>query len=297
MIKISFFPSTKITQPTTMALGDFLRLENHIGLVQAIRSEQDKEKRTELKKLLPCATISGTFKKRCIEGLLEYNGLLCLDFDEADNPGQTPEMMKATLAEFDETFYAATSVGGKGVFALVKTNNTDAANHPRLCDFMRTAFLGAGLLADPSCKDVSRLRYASWDPEAHSNPHAGVFDAKKYIAKLIEAEQKKAKSAGPVTTGSERTRGAVEAYLRAQAERRIDITTPYNDWLRVGFAFVSEFGAEGESYFHQASQFHPDYNYEKTSKKYASMLKSGARAFIGTFFKVCQEHGINFNKA
>lgn len=296
MFKISYFPSTKITQPTTIELGDFLRIDSHIEIVQAIRAEQDKDRRTELKKGLPCATISGTFSKRCIEGLLEYNGLLCLDFDEADNPGQTPEDMKATLAQFDEIFYAATSVGGKGVFALVKTNNTDAANHPRLCDFMRTAFLGAGLFADPSCKDVSRLRFASYDPDAHNNPGAGTFDAQKYIAKLIEAEHAKAKSTGPVTTGTERTRGAVEAYLRAQAERKIDITTPYNDWLRVGFAFVSEFGASGESYFQQASQFHPDYNYEKTAKKYASMLKSGPKAFIGTFFKVCQEHGINFKK-
>lgn len=290
---VSYFPTTFITQPTTITLGDFLRSTDHVGLVEAVRGEEDKAKRTELKKGLPCATISGTFSKREITGLIAYNGLLCIDFDEADNPGLSPLAIKETLAQFDEVAYASTSVGGKGVFAIIQTNNTDPAQHPRLCDFMRTAFLGADLFSDPSCKDISRLRYASHDPEAHYNPHAGVFDAVKYLAQLVEAERLKIKNAPAVTSSSERTRNRVEAYLELQASARRDITTPYNNWLRVGFALISEFGSEGETYFHRASQFHPDYDYHKTAKKYASMLKSGAsRAFIGTFFKVCQEQGI-----
>lgn len=290
---VSFFPNSFITQPSTIALGDFLHSTEHVGVVQAVRAEQDKARRSELKKGLPCATISGTFSKREIEGLIEYNGLLCIDFDEADNPGLSPEEIKASLAQFDEVSYAATSVGGKGVFAIIQTNNTDPKQHSRLCDFMRTAFLGADLASDPSCKDVCRLRYASHDPEAHYNPHAGIFDAVKYLAQLQEAERRKIRQNQNVTTGSERTRNRVEAYLQTQAAMRRDITTPYNNWLRVGFALISEFGHEGEAYFQRASQFHPDYDYQKTAKKYASMLKSGAaHAFIGTFFKVCHEQGI-----
>jgi len=292
-ILVSFFPNSFITQPETVALGDFLRSVAHVALVEAVRAETDKAKRSELKKCLPCATISGTFSKREIASLVQYNGLLCIDFDEADNPGQTPEAIKETLAQFDEVAYAATSVGGKGVFAIIQTNNTDPKQHPRLCDFMRTAFLGADLVSDPSCKDISRLRYASYDPEFHYNPHAGIFDAVKYLAQLEEAERQKIKNAPAVTSSSERTRNRVEAYLELQASHRRDITTPYNNWLRVGFALISEFGSEGETYFHRASQFHPDYDYHKVAKKYASMLKSGSsRAFIGTFFKVCHEQGI-----
>lgn len=292
-IPVSYFPNSFITQPATIALGAFLRSTEHVGLVEAVRAEPDKAKRSELKKSLPCATISGTFKKREIAGLSQYNGLLCIDFDEADNPGQTPEAIKETLAQFDEVAYAATSVGGKGVFAIIQTNNTDPKQHPRLCDFMRTAFLGADLVSDPSCKDISRLRYASYDPEAHYNPHAGLFDAVKYLAQIEEAERRKIKNAPQVTTSSERTRNRVEAYLEIQAAHRRDITTPYLNWLRVGFALISEFGSEGETYFQRASQFHPDYDYHKTAKKYASMVKSGAsRAFIGTFFKVYHEQGI-----
>lgn len=292
-IPVSFFPNSFITQPATVALGDFLRYTDHIGLVEAIRAETDKAKRSELKKGLPCATISGTFAKREIAGLNQYNGLLCIDFDEADNPGITPQEIKENLSQFDEVAYAATSVGGKGVFAIIQTNNTDPKQHPRLCDFMRTAFLGADLISDPSCKDISRLRYASYDPDAHYNEHAGIFDAVKYLAQLAEAERQKIKNAPAITSSSERTRNMVEAHLDIQAAQRRDITTPYNNWLRVGFALVSEFGAEGETYFQRASQFHPDYDYHKTAKKYASMLKSGAsRAFIGTFFKVCHEQGI-----
>lgn len=292
-IPVSFFPNSFITQPATIALGDFLRYLDHVGIVEAVRAEEDKAKRSELKKSLPCATISGTFTKREIAGLSHYNGLLCIDFDEADNPGQSPEAIKENLAQFDEVAYAATSVGGKGVFAIIQTNNTDPKQHPRLCDFMRTAFLGADLVSDPSCKDISRLRYASYDPEAHYNPHAGIFDAVKYLAQIEEAERLKIKNAPSVTTSSERTRNRVEAYLELQAAHRRDLTAQYKDWLRVGFALISEFGSEGETYFHRASQFHPDYDYQKVSKKYASMLKSGAnRAFIGTFFNVCHEQGI-----
>ena len=54
---------------------------NSAETVKKIRAEKDKEKRNELKKLLPAICFSGTFNKRNDKSLLEHSGLICLDFD------------------------------------------------------------------------------------------------------------------------------------------------------------------------------------------------------------------------
>jgi len=54
---------------------------NSAETVKNIRAEKDKDKRNELKKLLPAICFSGKFNKRNDKSLLEHSGLICLDFD------------------------------------------------------------------------------------------------------------------------------------------------------------------------------------------------------------------------
>ena len=54
---------------------------NSKDIVKKIRSERDKEKRNELKKLLPAICFSGKFTKRNDSSLTQHSGLICLDFD------------------------------------------------------------------------------------------------------------------------------------------------------------------------------------------------------------------------
>lgn len=290
--QISLFKNAKSTEPVTVRLLDFLTSKKHRERVEAVRRAETKEEKDNLKKSLPAATISGIFEVRKVEQVRVYNGLICMDFDGKDNPGITPEVMKNILASIDAVSYAAISVGGAGVYAIIPTNNTDIAQHPRICDFLRTVLLQAGILADPSCKDITRLRFISYDPDPHYNAHPVIFDAVRFLSEL-KAREKAALSPTMAALPSDRTRYKVERYLEAIEGGCNDVTTHYLDWLQIGFAFASEFGSEGENYFHRASQFNPSYDYQKTAVKYAEILKNGGGTVrIGSFFFICHNNGI-----
>ena len=106
---ISLFKNARSTDPVPVKLEAFLKNQRHREKVLAIRAASP-EQRSELKKNVVAATISGTFKVRNMEGIAYYNGLVCLDFDGKDNPDHTPESMKSTLAEYSEVLYAGTSL-------------------------------------------------------------------------------------------------------------------------------------------------------------------------------------------
>lgn len=290
--QISLFKDAHSTEPVTVRLIDFLTSKKHRDRVEAVRLAETKDQKDALKKTLPAATISGIFEVRKSDQVKHYNGLICMDFDGKDNPDVSPEEMKKILAGFDSVAYAALSVGGAGVYAIIPTNNIDAAQHGRICNFLRTVFLETGILADPSCKDITRLRFISFDLSPHFNPHPVTFDAVRFLDDL-KAKERAALKRRAAAPASDRTRYRVERYIEAIESGCNDVTHDYEDWLRIGFALASEFGADGENYYHQASQFNPHYDYQKTSLKYAELLKNGGgRIRIATFFYICQKNGI-----
>lgn len=291
-IQISWFKNAHSTDPQTVTLGNFLSNKDCLNQIEAVRAAETKEEKDKLKKALPAATISGVFTARKIEGLAHYNGLVCLDFDAPDNPNATPEQIKQTLSDFDAVAFASLSVGGKGVFAIIPTNLTDPVQHPRICDFLRTVFLKTNLLADPSCKDISRLRFCSYDPAPYHNPAPEIFDAVRFLVDLKEREKEVLRPTS-FAAPSDYTRFRVEKHIEAAESGCNDVTDNYLTWLKIGFALASEFGSDGENYYHRISQFHPKYDYQKTALKYAELLRNGSgRVRIGTFFKLLADNGI-----
>lgn len=295
-INISVFKSATATEPTTVALATFLTSVRHRDKILALRAEPDKKKRDELKKTLPAATISGTFIRRAAGQIESYNGLVCLDFDAGDNPSLSPAEMKYILSAFPEVAYAAVSVGGAGVFAIIPTNNRDPTRHAAVVDLLGMATKAHGLIYDRACKDVSRLRFVSYDPDAYWNQTPQYFDTEF----LFQIQQPKADIRPPrAMVFRERamgtppdTRSKVESYIQALEGSCRDVTENYDDWLKIGFALASEFGSEGESYFQRVSQFNPKYNPQDASKKFENALKNGKRVKIGTFFKILHDQNI-----
>lgn len=258
------------------------------AIIDRIRSESSKENRNALKKYLPAATMSGTFQQRNAAGILEYNGIICLDFDQADNPDWTPETIKEHLAAIPEIAYAGTSCSGGGVFALIQTNNTNPALHGRIVDFLRACFLQDGLQIDVACKDVCRLRFVSYDPDPLINPMPEVYDAVAYIERANRNATQPRPASGQHNAGLR-----LEKYVECLEGRRVDITNAYEKWVLVGLALASELGTAGETIFQRVSQFHPKYDPVATAKKYAELCRSGSgRVTIATFYKFCHENGI-----
>lgn len=295
---ISVFRSAQSTQAVATRLGVFLSSEKHKERVLAIRAETEKKLRDERKKTLPAATISGTFQHRSVAGIQQYNGLVCIDFDAHDNPHNTPAGMKAILSDMKEVAYAGLSVSGTGVFAIIPTNLTDPERHAAVVDLLGTALAECDLYYDRACKDVCRLRFVSYDPDAYWNPAPRIFDASTLIQALdAKAAEEAASRPRPLHLPHPNRAGSsiekkVEQYIESIEATHSDITTQYDVWMRLGMALATEFGSRGEQYFQRISQFHPKYNPSEIEKKYLNFIQSARSVRIGTFFKLCNDHGI-----
>lgn len=294
---ISVFRSAQSTEPVTSRLGAFLDSKKYRDRVLAVRAVSDKKQRDELKKALPAATVSGVFTRRAAAGLEQYNGLVCLDFDAKENPGRTPEEMRAILREFEEVAYAGLSVSGQGVFAVIATNNAEPAQHGRVVDLLGQVLAQYDLYYDRACKDVCRLRFVSYDPEAYWNITPAQFDARAMLAHHAEKQddpgrRPRAVSLPKPAGDNSTTEKKVQALVDAIEAQRADITGIYEDWMRLGMALATEFGAAGETYFHRISQYHPKYDPREIEKKYAEFCRNARRVHIGTFFHICTQHNI-----
>lgn len=89
------------------------------------------------------------------------------------------------------------------------------------------------------------------------------------------------------------TRGRLEALIAQLKASGTDITSGYNDWLKVGFALAAEFGESGRGYFHEISALYSGYERQECDKKYDQCLKSDTgKTNIGTIFYLAEQQGI-----
>ena len=89
----------------------------------------------------------------------------------------------------------------------------------------------------------------------------------------------------------------VTAVARELVSRGIDITTPYDNWIHLGFALANGLGERGRELFHQLSAINAEYEQKECDKKYSSLLRGGREGItIGTFFKMAQDAGINLSE-
>ena len=85
-------------------------------MVTDIRTTQDKDKASELKKNLPSICFSGKFTERKDECLVEHSGYLILDFDHVEDI----DYKKHEVFKYEFVKAAWVSPSGNGVKALVK---------------------------------------------------------------------------------------------------------------------------------------------------------------------------------
>ncbi len=222
--------------------------------VLAYRQEKSEEK----KRQLPAVTPSGQFKKQGKEGLVEHSGVICIDIDAKDNEGIN---MRNLLT--DEYLLAMhLSTGGEGYAAYFKVDpnkHLDAflALEKRLADKYH-------IIIDPACKDVSRLRFVSFDTEAYlATKPIPVF--KSYLPKSKSA---------PIMKVYPHGEHDIE-FIMAQIEsKRIDLTDSYADWIKIGFAIASKYKEAGYDLFHRISQISSKYKPEQCEKKYKQLCQS-----------------------
>jgi len=283
--KISYYSNVEDNVGTEISLRDFLFCDQYKEQIEAIRSITNEEVQKSLKKQLPLATISGTFAPtRKTKNLVNHSNLLCVDIDKKDNMGVAWfDDLKHEWHNIPQILYAAHSVRGEGWFAIFRIAYPE--KHRAQFEALQRDFANSGLVIDKSCKDVSRMRTISYDPNPYVNE-----DATLYIKVWVE---QKPTFHVPYSGGDEMEQ--VEKCCRIIAHHGIDITNTYDDWFYVGAALAS-LGERGRKLFHLVSSQNAKYKAAETNKKFDNFLRNVSCINIGTFFHICAQYGINWKE-
>ena len=252
-------------------LLDYIREGQWQDDVLAVRNGK-KDKAT-----LAAACMSGVFTERKIAGLTRHSGLICIDIDDVDDPQE----LKSFLCPDKYVYAAFVSAGGKGLALLFRINpDKHAEAFEGLQEYLYTQYQ---VIADPSCRDVSRARFVSYDPYLYHNERAEKFCQypKKQPAALKKIPE-------IVFVKSD-----FDNIVHEIVARRLDITDGYHAWLRIGFAIADRFAEAGRTYFHQVSQCNADYRPDLCDRQYTNCLKAKKTGItIASFYYYAKQAGI-----
>ena len=268
-----------------MTIPSWINSTKHMDKILVIRACEDKKQQDILKKQLPAATMTGVFSQRGAEYLTLPSGFMGFDLDGKDNPDLDMEEAKEYIINVMGATYCASSATNTGLWGLYRIPMLNSVHYAEdyagyyrmLCKVFENC-KECKMILDPSCKDVSRLRFYSYDENARYSPDGIVFEYKDEIKKPI-ARRTQSRS-GTRKHSEDKVRQCILIIERC----RIDITKTYTDWWAAGCAIASEFGEYGRGFFHQVSQFHSEYDPERTDEKYDECLKTNNIGIATLFF-------------
>ena len=256
------------------------QVEKIRALYPADLSDKEAKKRyQEAKRALPNFTISGNFTKCENDKLGKFSGFIGLDFDNLEDV----DTAISELACDNYTVALFKSVSGLGLCLIVRV---EQGRFLDAFEALEKYYLERyGYAVDPSGKNIARRRYVSYDDRARiCNPEAPIF--KGYLPKKAKKPEK------PFFYVN--SRDDIEHVFKQIEDKAVDIAPNYEDWYQLGYAFLAEFGDNGEQYFQRASQYHPDYHPDKVAKKWAMLCRQKSRTItIAKFFSLAKKAGLD----
>jgi len=255
------------------SLLDMIRNGDHQDAVIKVRNEPNKERRQELKSKVPNFTVSGRFTRREDSALVQHSGLIAIDFDDVADL----TLMRKRLIADPYTFALFTSISGYGLCCIVKIlPDKHVESFEGLEDYYWKTL---EVTIDPSCRNISRTRYVSFDPDLYHNPEAQVF-------RDIRKPRKVERPQHYIHTDAKFER-VVNAIDR-------DITGDYRQWRDIGFAIAATYGAEGWPAFDQISRYGLTYREDLCKKQYDACCKqANGKITISTFYYHAKANGID----
>lgn len=276
MNKVSIFENATSTDPIeNITIDDFLQAVKYgkwQSQVEAVRAEQDAEKRKSLKVKLPSVTISGTFSKRDEKYLIDHSGFICIDIDGFSD--------KAPLLADKYTYALFKSVSGGGLACLVKVNPQKHKDSFRW--LQKYYFESYGIVVDPKPQNVASLRFISYDPDLFIND-------KSKTSLTIKEKTVRVQSL-PVIISDDK----ISVLISEAVSRGIDIAPDYSSYINLAFALVDGFGEAGRSWFHSLCSTNSKYNSLHADRQYNISLKRGSKSGIsvGTLYWMLKQAGI-----
>lgn len=227
-----------------------------IGQLDASIKECDGQV-SSIKRSLPAATLSGYFEpKRKESDLKQHSGFICIDIDDHFNRrnaegkivsfAQSLDHVVDVLQQLPWVLYAAHSVGGVGYFAIIPIGPVEGEyTHKWYFECLEEEFREYGLIIDPACSDVTRLRIVTYDEHPYRNPHAVPYMGRfgfvgREEKKRREDEARHAAEAAAYRARLDKDADDVlrdaEACVQQIEERSLDITQDYLTTVKIGMS-------------------------------------------------------------
>jgi len=271
--------------------GEFSRVTGSVGLEDYLEHVKEGRWQDKVlavrngrldKKNVPSVTVSGQFDgRRRRENFTSHSGVIGIDLDDQDNPGLLDK--RERLQQDPHCYACHTSIRGFGLVWYVKVS---PAKHLEAFQAIEKYLANEyGVVVDPSGKDVSRLRYISYDPHLYLNK------ASKKWSKYLTKKEREPQAAPRINAYHNED---IAHILQQITSRGVNIAEDYHSWLHISFALASEFGESGREYFHAVSAQSSKYESARCDAQYDIALKrdhSGGVS-IGTFFYYCKQAGI-----
>ncbi|ADB39295.1 P-loop ATPase and inactivated derivatives-like protein [Spirosoma linguale DSM 74] len=249
--------------------------------VEWVRAAADKAVYDKRKSGIPGVTIWGTFIVRKAQNSDQASGLMSVDLDHLEES----EINRVfNLLKSDPYVYAVfRSVGGKGLCVIFRVDYQRWLESFEGIRIYLTEQHGLVMGWDASVKDICRLRFVSYDPETYVNYKAQLF--KKYPRK-----EKKEVVKLPYT----HTESDIRYVLDQIHAKALDLTAAYEDWFRIGWALISQYGDAARPIFHEVSQYHSSYDPNNCDKKFNYLVATRPHSIkIATFYYYCRQAGLD----
>jgi len=198
--------------------------------------------------------------------------------------------LKEQICKIRNVAYCGLSVSGNGFWGLIPI--AYPAQHKEHFEALKNQFGRMGIEIDNKPKNVASLRGYSYDDAAYFNPDALIFNL---TAKVKQVKQVRNKIKFIPSSTSDFVKRKVEYCISEICRTSTDITSGYDVWRNLGFCLASNYGESGRAYFHAISQYHSDYDSNKTDKQFTHCLKRDGYKFdIDYFFGVCKRNRISY---
>lgn len=267
--KVSVYDRFEYVQDVT--LWDALEMGKdhikHIERCRELKNQGHENEYRELKRQLPSFTTCGTFTtERKADKVIHFNNMCTIDLDDLEDA----EKAKADIKQLPFVLYCAKSVGGKGLFCLIRVDGSkdDYLKHWYA---LKDEFQRLGYPIDESCKDISRLRFISHDENPYINYHASIYTAKKEI-QTTTPHTISFPQGNETHTLTPRERKIFDAIIEDVQTNHLQLSKNHEDTLYIARVLNSLMGEDGRQYLHIIRKQRSGYDAIKTDNLYDSTL-------------------------
>lgn len=254
--------------------------KNEVDFYREKFNELGKKNSEPYKQKIPAVVVSGTFNESVKNAnLKEHSGYICVDVDNIETNNIEELKTKLSNDKYVESYF--TSCGGVGLAVIIKI---DASKHLESFLGLEDYFFRIyNTTIDKTCKNVSRLRFYSYDNNIYINKKSKVF--KEYIKPIYNKKE----VVNTILTG-----GEFDELMTKIISSGRNLADDYDTYLKIGFALADEFKESGRQYFHAISSVSNKYDSKQCDRQYTHCISAGGskKIKIGTLYYFCKISGI-----